>query len=169
MQGQKPKKNDFGPRFQAARKAAGLDRAQLAAKLGLRDPSQISRYEAGKSYPTVPTLLEISKLLPVDLHWLLTGKTSPAAAKEAEKYHAAVDELKILAHYLTQDTLHRRGVLLDEKEAIVDRLAKTGDQALISQLQDIERRTARLKKHHEERIARVNNVLKSLGDPDSFT
>jgi len=73
-------KKTFGERLRAARESAGLSRADLANKLGLTNPSQISRYEAGKGYPTFQALVAISETLPVDLNWLLTGEPSPLAS-----------------------------------------------------------------------------------------
>lgn len=158
----------FGDRFRTARKAAGLDRATLAAKLGLQYPSQISRYETGKSFPTVPTLFTLTNLLSVDLHWLITGETCPAATREAEKYRDAIDELRILAYYFVQGIVHQQYDLLAKKDAIVDRLAKTGDKALVDELQKIERRLSELKAAHDDRVNRVNGILKTLGYPDTI-
>jgi len=70
--------NSFGERLRAVRESSGLARAELAARIGLTNPSQISRYEAGKGAPTFHALLAISTALEVDLHWLMTGRPSPA-------------------------------------------------------------------------------------------
>ncbi len=41
--------------------------------------AQVSRFESGKSIPDLNILFEISKALEIDLHWLITGQTSPQA------------------------------------------------------------------------------------------
>lgn len=71
------KKLEFGPRLQKTREKCGFSRTQLAKKLGLSNPSQISRYESGKGFPSIAALGMLSELLNVDLHWLITGRLSP--------------------------------------------------------------------------------------------
>ena len=71
------KKTEFGTRLQITREKCGFSRAQLAKKLGLSNPSQISRYESGKGFPGIAALGKLSKELNVDLHWLITGSLSP--------------------------------------------------------------------------------------------
>jgi len=57
-----------------------LSRQDLATRLGLTGPSQISRYETGKTLPTIPVLQKYADTLDVDLHWLITGVKSPGVA-----------------------------------------------------------------------------------------
>jgi len=168
MQAENSQNFAFCARLAEARKSAGLSRAELAAKLGLHYPSQISRYESGKSYPSVPGLILISKLLSVDLHWLLTGEVSPAAAKDVEKYKDLVTELRIFTHYYVQHLGHLKWDLLDKKEAVVARMVETGDNTLVAQLQDIERRLSQLRTAHDERMARYAEVMTALGYPGTL-
>lgn len=74
------KKYDFSERLCILRKKCGLSRADFAKKLNLTNPSQISRYESGKSFPSIPSLEKIAEILNVDLHWLITGESSPTTA-----------------------------------------------------------------------------------------
>ena len=75
----------FAGRLQQARQEAGISRATLAESIGLATASQLSRYETGKSYPPVPTLEKIAESLAVDLHWLITGKSSPRVESLIER------------------------------------------------------------------------------------
>lgn len=53
------------------REATGLDQYELAKRAGM-SPSQLNRYERGKSRPTLPTLERLARALRVrvsDLFW----------------------------------------------------------------------------------------------------
>lgn len=67
----------FGQRLRATRERRTLSAGQLAKEIGLSNPSQISRYETDKSLPNVRVLSELAQALTVDLHWLITGESSP--------------------------------------------------------------------------------------------
>jgi len=67
-------------RLRSARQSMALSRQDLATRLGLTGPSQISRYETGKTLPTIPVLQKYADTLDVDLHWLITGVKSPGVA-----------------------------------------------------------------------------------------
>lgn len=69
---------NFGVRLSTIREKRGISREDLARQLGLTNPSQISRYESNKAFPTVATLQKIAVILRVDLHWLITGEISLA-------------------------------------------------------------------------------------------
>ena len=71
------KKLSFGQRLRATREGRTLSAGQLAKKIGLSNPSQISRYETDKSLPNVRVLNHLAQALAVDLHWLITGASSP--------------------------------------------------------------------------------------------
>jgi len=73
----KQKRISFGQRLRAIREQRVLSRGQLAQKIGLSSLSQISRYETGKSLPNVRVLNKLAQALTVDLHWLITGASSP--------------------------------------------------------------------------------------------
>lgn len=69
---------NFGSRFQSVREKRGISRQDLAQKLGLTNPSQISRYESNKAFPPAITLQKLATILQIDLHWLIIGEISPA-------------------------------------------------------------------------------------------
>jgi transcriptional regulator with XRE-family HTH domain len=72
---------NFGIRLKGTRKKRGISRKDLAAKLGLSNPTQISRYESGKAFPPLPTLQKLATILQIDLHWLLMGEISLAVKR----------------------------------------------------------------------------------------
>ena len=55
------------------RKAKGLTQASLAEKLGITDRA-VSKWENGKSLPDASIMLELCKLLEIDVNELLTGE-----------------------------------------------------------------------------------------------
>lgn len=75
---------NFSERLRYKREELGLSRPDFAKKLGLTNPSQISRYESGKSIPGAQILIKIAEILKIDLHWLLTGQSSPSTVEVAE-------------------------------------------------------------------------------------
>lgn len=66
----------FGERLKKARLEKGLKQAELAKSLNLSNNSVISSFERGSSLPSIETLIKISEVLEVDLHWLITGDYS---------------------------------------------------------------------------------------------
>jgi len=48
-----------------------LSQAQLARKVGLKSSSTIAAYEAGSRFPSLPTLIELSRALGVTTDYLL--------------------------------------------------------------------------------------------------
>jgi len=75
---------NFSERLRDRREELGLSRLDFAKKLGLTNPSQISRYESGKSMPGPQFLIKIAEILKIDLHWLLTGQPSPSTVEVAK-------------------------------------------------------------------------------------
>ena len=61
--------------IKAARKAAGLTQAQLAARLGVTRPV-VQRYENGSSWPSSTRIQELSDAMgqPITLHWMPAAK-----------------------------------------------------------------------------------------------
>lgn len=102
------KKIEFGPRLQKTREKCGFSRAKLAKKIGLSNPSQISRYESGKGFPNITALGTLGELLGVDIHWLITGKPCPAIQAWREENKTL---LELLAKYISRETSR----LLDER------------------------------------------------------
>lgn len=82
----KTQKNlSFGQRLRATREGRTLSAGQLAKKIGLSNPSQISRYETDKSLPNVRVLNKLAQTLTVDLHWLITGAPSPTVQELTDR------------------------------------------------------------------------------------
>lgn len=87
------KKCGFAERLCILRKKCGLSRADFAKKLNLTNPSQISRYESGKSFPNIPALEKIAEVLNADLHWLITGNPTPSNAQQDKNYQRIFADL----------------------------------------------------------------------------
>lgn len=62
-----------GQRMRAMRKALSLSQTELAETLKI-NPSAISQMETNRIKPSLDTLMQLSKLYKVNLHWLITGK-----------------------------------------------------------------------------------------------
>ncbi|MBQ8399262.1 MAG: helix-turn-helix transcriptional regulator [Clostridia bacterium] len=71
------------------RKERGLTQAQLALKLNVTDKA-VSRWETGKGYPDITSLLALSEEFGISVNELLTGKRfdAPLAQKKAEQHIA---------------------------------------------------------------------------------
>jgi transcriptional regulator with XRE-family HTH domain len=71
------KKNICGPRIKEARKMRKITQTELAAKMQIHgiilDQFSISRIEAGTRFITDFELWMFSKILNVDMEWLLLG------------------------------------------------------------------------------------------------
>ncbi|MBX4173457.1 helix-turn-helix transcriptional regulator [Weissella viridescens] len=65
--------NNFGEAIRKYRESNNLTQAELAEKLHVTRQT-LSRWENGRSYPNLDTLVEISQLLDLSLDYLLTGK-----------------------------------------------------------------------------------------------
>lgn len=91
----------LGDRLAAARMAAGLSQAQLAARLGVR-PATLRNWEDDRSEPRANRLQVLAGLLNVSLGWLLTGRgEGPAPADEGPdapsvEEAALLDELRAI-------------------------------------------------------------------------
>lgn len=73
-----PRIATFGKRLCFMRKKRGFTQQELAEKLNYKRSGSISRIENGFSPPDFQALPKIAAVLDADLHWLLTGKHSPA-------------------------------------------------------------------------------------------
>lgn len=65
----------LGERLRALRKNLKLSQVELGEKIRVK-ASAISQMETGRINPSVETMLNLSKLYGVNLHWLITGKGS---------------------------------------------------------------------------------------------
>lgn len=71
----------LGPRIAALRRAAGMNQADLAARLKI-SPSAVGMYEQGRREPSADILVAMSDIFGVSLDYLIRGEPSPP---EAEK------------------------------------------------------------------------------------
>ena len=74
---------DVGRRLAEARRAAGLDAADLATQLGI-EPSVVEDWETGRTTPSGHRLARLAGLLGVSLSWLVVGHgTEPVERDQA--------------------------------------------------------------------------------------
>lgn len=76
MPGESRELADFGKHLYQARVRRGLSQRVLSGLCGLPQPI-ISRFERGKSLPSLPQLLELGRVLEVSLQWFLSGSDYP--------------------------------------------------------------------------------------------
>lgn len=65
----------LGPRIAALRREAGMNQAELAARLGV-SPSAMGMYEQGRREPSAQLLVALAQELGVSTDFLLTGKVA---------------------------------------------------------------------------------------------
>ncbi len=65
----------LGARIAALRREAGMNQAELAARLGI-SPSAVGMYEQGRREPSADMLVEIADLFHVSVDFLLRGLPS---------------------------------------------------------------------------------------------
>ena len=66
------KNNDFGVTIARLRKAKGLTQKELAEKVHVSDKA-VSRWETGKNYPDIETLVRLAEVFDVQVGELLQG------------------------------------------------------------------------------------------------
>ena len=87
----------FVERLETIRSAAGLNKSAFADKIQVKNV--FSRYSSGEiKLPSVETLLRISDIFSVNLHWLLTGEGSPesttAEESKSEPFPTTLDDFQ---------------------------------------------------------------------------
>lgn len=85
----------FGKRLREARRRLNLSGVVLASKLGL-DRSAIAHYEAGRTFPSVSALKNLTRILGVSLDWLVFDEYEEAGQiqdKELASYIVKADRL----------------------------------------------------------------------------
>ncbi len=103
------KHRTFGGRVAAAREAQGMDRAELAAKLGLTSKT-VAGWEAGTSKPRSNKIQMLAAILNVSLRWLMSGAGDvklegagrSAGALSADNVRAILTEMRKLEVSLSQ-------------------------------------------------------------------
>lgn len=66
----------LGARIAALRRAAGWNQAELAQRLQI-SPSAVGMYEQGRREPSAEMLVQLSRVLGVNVDYLLTGQSGP--------------------------------------------------------------------------------------------
>ena len=66
----------LGARIAALRRAAGWNQAELAQRLRI-SPSAVGMYEQGRREPSAEMLVQLSRVLGVNVDYLLTGVSGP--------------------------------------------------------------------------------------------
>jgi transcriptional regulator with XRE-family HTH domain len=84
----------FGERLRYLREKAGLSQTAFAEKLGYKRSSSISNIETGKTPPDIRILQKIATSFDTNLHWLITGKSSP----DGDAWKTSYSELLRMYH-----------------------------------------------------------------------
>ena len=109
----------FGERLRFSRKKKGLSQAGLAKKIGFKTSASVSNAEFNKTPVDNTTLEKIAKILDVDLHWLITGKSSPHTKEMTNLF---IDATKKFAPYLGDHLarlLEQKVELLEKRDALL--------------------------------------------------
>lgn len=66
----------IGDRLRYARKTRRISQTELGRMCG-RGRRAVSKWENGTASPTARELAAIAAVLPIDLHWIITGRKRP--------------------------------------------------------------------------------------------
>jgi len=115
---------NIGERITLARKQKLFSQAQLSEVLGV-SRGACGQWEQGHAYPNVQHLIEIAKVLDIQLEWLATGRGEMAYSSEIKEapghYQASMpaDEQLLISYY--------RKMNKQQQQALI-KLAKTMPQ-----------------------------------------
>ena len=104
-----PEETTFGDRLAGARELSGMDKAQLARRLGVKEKT-LEKWENDHSEPRANRLSMLAGLLNVSILWLLTGEGEGPALSE------------------TRETGHDLGEVLAEIQALNGVMSACGDR-----------------------------------------
>ncbi len=90
-----------GERIRQLRKALRISQVELAEKLRI-NASAISQMESGRIRPSLDTMIQLNKLVGVNLHWLITGSGEMFDPDSAPKYNTASKQLTQLQEMLNK-------------------------------------------------------------------
>jgi transcriptional regulator with XRE-family HTH domain len=116
---------EFGARLRALREERGLTQRELATRVKTR-VSQISRYETGFCLPGAEMLVELGRVLQLDLDALLLGRKTH---KEADS--ALVKDVRLLERIQELEKLDRQS--RDTAIAMLEAIIVQGHQKAIQQ------------------------------------
>lgn len=95
----------FGERLKTTRQQLSWSQEQLATQIGVKR-SIVAYYESGRTYPSVPVLKRLAKVLQVSLDWLLFDEYETRGElqdKELVDYLAKLDQLERRDRALVKD------------------------------------------------------------------
>ena len=107
----------FGIRLKGIRKRLNLSQAEMAAKL-LMDQSSFSRYESGKTSPTIEIVKRVSDIFNVSIVWLLE-------IGEPDHKHKSSPRKKKQSNHLDNEIIQ---FMLEQQKKINELLNKFGDR-----------------------------------------
>jgi len=114
----------FSARFRKLRRDLGLSQRNLSKNIGLKGNTQVSKFERGASEPSLEVLRKLAEIrsvdIQIDLHDLVTGKTSPAVEVWKQENKTL---LELLAKYISSETAR----LLDERHKLWGELGMIED------------------------------------------
>ncbi len=109
----------LGERLKKSRVNKGFSQTDLAKMLGFKTSASLSNIEKGKSLVDTKILCEISCILDIDLHWLITGEQSPEVKKVKDK-NKQLSEMayKYIARQIADLLEHKHDLERNLKKAI---------------------------------------------------
>lgn len=161
----KPDNNGtFGKRLYFSRKKRGLRQEELSKKLGYKTAATVSNAEKDKGPLDQFTLAKIADILNVDLHWLITGKSSPGTGKMADLF---IEATKKIAPYLGDHLarlLEQKVELLDHRKTIMDRKSQTSQDK--ADLEKVNNDLEKLAGFIKETLEVISWIEKPFGDDE---
>jgi transcriptional regulator with XRE-family HTH domain len=127
----------LGERLALSRQNKGLNQKELAQILGYKNGVSISNIESGKTPIDGNSLIKIAKNLDVDLHWLITGKSSPEALKWEENYKKVLTRLASYVAKGLADCLKLKATRQQELEDNLER-QKRGEKVDIDFIESLQ-------------------------------
>lgn len=107
---------DIGDRITLARKKRALSQAQLGELLDV-SRGACGQWEQGQTYPNIQHMVEIAKILDVQLEWLATGRGEMdygnAIKEPSPAYNASLpaEELMLLNYYQKMDKPQQKALI----------------------------------------------------------
>jgi transcriptional regulator with XRE-family HTH domain len=117
-------KESVGVRIRRARDEAGLTQVQLAARIGLQGPQQVSRYETGVSEAPAPRLRQIAEETGKTLAFFFHGEEEPSRVVPfpGQDHQPARPEQVEALHNLVREQMNLVETLPSHLEKVDDQL-----------------------------------------------
>ncbi len=149
--------NNFGERLRNLRICRKLSQNSLAKKIGYKTSGSISKIENNITPPDIETLSKIAVILNADLHWLITGKTTPALMSVAERFVYLTERLAPYMTFYLQHLLPERANLTVKRNDLLKRQSQVK-----STKKDIDEINRKIKEHNDDynRVIEDLNLLK---------